>query len=122
MDATDNQEGKKGFCCPITGMTPPECKAKCEETLKSLWGGSVPLCEAFWFYLCGGVVLLDVLARFLPLLGGVLNVLVLAWVIFMARPLMQAADKYAGDKRHGRTALIAAVVIGVSALMPLVYG
>lgn len=91
-------------------------KSQCEEKIKALWAGDVPLFETFWIYFFAAVIVLQVVGAALGVLGILFFLAALGWAGFMVRPIWLAADKYAGPKHWAVLAKVAAVLIVIGVI------
>jgi len=83
--------------------------------LKELWEGKIPLVQCFWIYYFAVVFVLCILASAIGgLIGGLLNLIMLAWAAYMVMPVMRSAEKYEGEKMWALLAKIAAILIAIS--------
>lgn len=85
-----------------------------------LWHGEIPLVQTFWLYYFVPLFVLQLFANGLgDVVGGLFGILALGWAGFMVMPIINAADKYPGDKVWALMAKIAAVIIGLGVLADL---
>ncbi|MCM2343252.1 MAG: hypothetical protein NDJ24_01680 [Alphaproteobacteria bacterium] len=112
-----DQENKPSVTTPAFDIS--KIKAEAETRIRALWAGEVPLFHAFWIYGFAVIAGLAILAAPFDLLGSVINLIGLAWSLFMIKPIWLAADKYQGPQHWAIAAKIAVVLGGLSTLATL---